>query len=168
MVMMTGLDSVIESLYLKEELSSKMKNCNIVVNPVSSFIANKVVIINSKYYPSEYIEDLLSNRNTVISRINLHDSRVILDPYELRINDKIRVLNNTTKVVNESLYEKIPHVFDGGVLYYPKPRAYYDYMSGKNLTVLGYLLYQLGCKMDDAPSSRYMDLDIAKLRIGYV
>lgn len=166
--MMTGLDSVIESLYLKEELSSKLKDCNIVVNPVSSFVARKVVVINSKYYPSQYIDELISNHNTIISRVNLYDPRVILDPYELRINDHIRPLGSTVKVVNEYLYDKEDHVFTDGVLYYPKPLSYYDYMSGRNLTVLGYLLYQLGCKMEDAPESRYKDLDVAKLRIGYV
>lgn len=164
MVLMTGLDSVIESLYLKEELSSKMRDCNIVVNPTSSFVANKTVVINSKYYPTEYIDELIENRNTVISRINMHDDRIILDPYELRINDNIRPLGNPVSVVNEYLYENIDHHFTNGILYYPKPLAYYDYMSGRNLTVLGYLLYQLGCRMNEVPE--YVEFDVIKSRVG--
>lgn len=166
MVLMTGLDSVIESLYLREDLSTKIKDSDIVVNPMSTYIAKKVVIINKKYYPSTYIDELLSNDNTLVSRFPTYDSRIHFDPYELRMNDSIRCLGSNIDLVTENLYEEINHLFDNGILYYPKPLIFYDYMNNGYLTVLGYLLYQLGCKLE--VSTRYTELDIIKSRTGLI
>lgn len=169
MVLMTGLDSIIESLYLKEELTSKQKLGNIIVNPVNTtYLINKTIIINHKYYPSSYIDELIDNRNIIISRFDINDDRVIVDPYELRINDNIQVLGNEIEVVNEDMYENINHVFDGKVLYYPKPKRYFEYYFNGDLTVLGYLIYQLGCDVSSISKSEFLNLDIIKTKCGII
>lgn len=168
MVLMTGLDSIIESLYLKENLTNKVKIGNIIVNPVSTYLVNKTVIINKKYYPFEYIDELISNKNIIISRFNLDRDDIIFDPYELRINNNIMCLGKNINLVNEHMYENINHIFDGTCLYYPKPKKYYEYHYNGSLTVLGYLLYQLGCDVSKISKTEFLNLDVIKMKNGII
>ena len=116
MVLLTGLDSIIESLYLDERLTEHSRDGNILVNPVSiSYVINKVIIINHKYY-------LL-----------------------------------------------VEHKFDGVNLYYPKPISFYDHYLNGDLTVLGYLMYQLGCDISDVKDDTiFSNLDIIKMNNGFI
>ena len=109
---MTGLDSIIESLYLREKLTCSPKASNILVNPVSSYVVGKTVVINIKGYPSNYIDELIYNKNTIISRFDIGDNRVIFDPYELRMNENIIPLGKKVNLVNEEMYDKVDHIFD--------------------------------------------------------
>lgn len=166
---MTGLDSIIESLYLKEKLTHSVKLNGLLVNPVSSYITRKTVIISLKSYPIDYIRELLDNGNTVISRFKVDDDRVILDPYELRMNENIIPLGKKVNLINEEIYDKIDHIFDAEneMLYYPKPIRFMDCIMNGDLTVIGYLAYQLGCKLSDFNHPIQFDhLDIIKMKNG--
>ena len=167
---MTGLDSIIESLYLKEKLTCSSKASDILVNPVSSYIIGKTIIINLKSYPISYINELLDNKNTVISRFDIGDDRVIVDPYELRMNESIIPLGRKVNVVNEEMYDKVDHVFEveDMKLYYPKPLKCIDYQVNGRLTMLGYLVYQLGYPMNEVKISEFRYLDVIKLKNGII
>lgn len=169
MVLLTGLDSIIESLYLREELTCSVKLNNLLVNPVSSYLSRKTVIISRKNYPIEYIRELLDNKNTVISRFKVNDERVIVDPYELRMNENILPLGKKVNLINEEMYDKVNHIFDTeeNKLYYPKPLRCMDYIANGDLTVIGYLAYQLGCKLNEYNKPIQFDhLDIIKMNNG--
>jgi hypothetical protein len=110
MVLLTGLDSIIESLYLDERLTEHSRDGNILVNPVSiSYVINKVIIINHKYYPIDNIKILLNNRNKVITRVNYEVDGVKYDPYLLRINDSIRISNEKINIIDENSYMLVKH-----------------------------------------------------------
>lgn len=169
MVLMTGLDSIIESLYLKEELTCSAKLNNILVNPMSSYLIKKTVIISLKSYPIGYIKELLDNKNTVISRFKVDDERVIVDPYELRMNENIVPLGKKVNLINEEIYNEVNHIFDTetSVLYYPKPNKCMDYIVNGDLTVIGYLAYQLGCRLNGFNKPiQFNYLDIIKMKNG--
>lgn len=167
---MTGLDSIIESLYLMDELTCSSKSCNILVNPMSSYVVGKTVIINISSYPESYINELLCNNNTVISRFEVNNDRVIVDPYELRMNDSIIPLGKKIDLINEEIYDKVYHIFDKDEmkLYYPKPTKCLNYCVGNNLTVIGYLAYQLGFPINDISDTRFTNLDVIKLKNGII
>jgi hypothetical protein len=170
MILLTGLDSIIESLYLRDGLTCTFKNCTIVVNPTSSYVANKVVIINLMNYPSNKIDELLANNNTIISRFDTGDERITIDPYELRINESIIPLGKRVDLLNEDTYDKVEHIFDDkdNKLYYPKPVKCINYHHKGNLTALGYLIYQLGYQIDEVITPRFKYLDIIKLKNGII
>ena len=170
MVLLTGLDSIIESLYLDERLTEHSRDGNILVNPVSiSYVINKVIIINHKYYPIDNIKILLNNRNKVITRVNYEVDGVKYDPYLLRINDSIRISNEKINIINENSYMLVEHKFDGVNLYYPKPISFYDHYLSGDLTVLGYLMYQLGCDISDVKDDTiFSNLDIIKMNNGFI
>lgn len=167
---MTGLDSIIESLYLREKLTCSPKASNILVNPVSSYVVGKTVVINIKGYPSNYIDELIYNKNTIISRFYIGDNRVIFDPYELRMNENIIPLGKKVNLVNEEMYDKVDHIFDieDMKLYYPKPIKCVNYHVNGNLTVLGYLIYQLGYPVDEVLHTEFKYLDVIKLKNGII
>lgn len=169
MVLMTGLDSIIESLYLRDRLTYLIKESNILVNPVSPYLIGKTIIINLRNYPTEYIDELISYNNTVISRFDINDDRVIVDPYRLRINENIIPLGKKINLINEEMYDKVDHIFDleDMKLYYPKPIKCMNYMVNGNFTVLGYLAYQLGHKFNDM-NCEFRYLDVIKLKNGII
>lgn len=168
MVLLTGLDSVIESLYINEKLTEHPRDGNILVNPVSiTYVVNKTIIINHKYYPIENIKYLL-NKNKVITRIDLGVEGSIFDPYLLRINEYIKTSNEIVNIINEDSYMSVDHKFDGINLYYPKPRSFYDHKVKSELTVIGYLMYQLGCNISDVKDPIFKNLDIIKMNNGFI
>lgn len=167
MILITGLDSIIESIYLREELTCSSKSSNIVVNPVSSYIVRKTIIINSINYPTNLIDELIGH-NTIISRFDIGDDRVMIDPYELRMNERIIPLGKKVNFINEDMYDKVDHLYDreDGILYYPKPMKCMNYCVGSELTVLGYLAYQLGYPVKSA--TKFTNLDVIKLMNGLI
>lgn len=170
MILITGLDSIIESLYLRDDLTSNSKKSDVLVNPVSSYVIGKTIIINLKGYPRTRLDELIDNQNTVISRFDLNDDRVIVDPYELRMNDSIHPLGTKVNVINEEMYDKVNHIYDSNerVLYYPKPMKCMDYHVDGNLTLLGYLAYQLGYPIDDVTDTEFKYLDVIKMKNGII
>lgn len=170
MILITGLDSIIESLYLRDDLTSNSKKSDILVNPVSSYVIGKTIIISLKRYPKSRIDELLDNKNTVISRFNVGDDRVIVDPYELRMNESIMPLGKKVNIINEEMYDKVSHIFDSDnrILYYPKPMKCMDYHVNGKLTSLGYLAYQLGYSIDDVSDTEFKYLDVIKMKNGII
>lgn len=170
MILMTGLDSVIESLYLKEKLTCSSNASNILVNPVSSYIIGKTVIITLGGYPLDYVSELIDNKNKVICRFDIGIDKVIVDPYDLRINECIIPLGKKVNILNEEIYDKVDHIFDceEGKLYYPKPIKCLDYQVNGKLTSLGYLAYQLGYPINDIIDTKFKNLDVIKLKNGII
>jgi hypothetical protein len=170
MILITGLDSIIESLYLKDDLTSNSKKANILVNPVGSYVIGKTIIINLKGYSSSRITELLDNKNTVICRFDTDDDRVIVDPYELRMNESIMPLGMKINLINEEIYDKVNHIYDSDnrILYYPKPIKCMDYHVDGKLTLLGYLAYQLGYSIDDVSDTKFNHLDVIKMKNGII
>lgn len=168
MILLTGLDSIIESLYLDERLTEYSREGDILVNPVSiTYVVNKTIIINHKNYPIDNIKYLLL-KNKVISRIDFGLDGVIVNPYLLRINKNIISSNEKVNIINENLYSKVEHKFDGTNLYYPRPMSFYDHKFGSELTVIGYLMYQLGCDISDVKDPIFKNLDIIKMNNGFI
>ena len=137
MVLLTGLDSVIESLYLKERLTNQSKSGNILINPVNvTYTTGKTIVINHKYYPLDWIKQLVKNRNKVITRLNFNIPGSIFDPYILRINDNILSSGEYIDLIGEGFYQEVEYKFDGTKLYYPIPRSFYDHHLGDSLTAV--------------------------------
>lgn len=169
MILLTGLDSVIESLYLEEELTDKNRDTNILVNPVDvTYKFGKTVIINHKYYQTDKLLKLVRNKNKVYSRVDYGIDGVKYCPYNHRINFNIIPSGEVVNLVNEYNYHEVDHYYKNGILYYPTPRIYYDYYVGKDMTALGYLLVQLGCDVSEVNDSMTMNYDVIKLRNGII
>lgn len=169
MIFLDGLNSIIESIYLNEEISSKPGNSTIFINPGNvKYIIGKIVIISSIDYPSEKIEKLISNNCKIISRISTENPRVELAPYILRLDFNImwngRTINNF-ETMNKIL-EDDDCSFDigSGILYFPKlsyiPQEAMDNLG--NLSSLGWVLQQVGVNVkEDTP---FKNLDILKTK----
>lgn len=166
MILLTGLDSIVESLYLKIPITDKFKDSTIIVNPDSiTYLSKKTIIISKLNYSLDNINMLLSNGNTIISRIFINDSIKFI-PYLPRICDKIMWCGRyVTEELNEENFSSVHHFYDGDKLYYPKSNSYGNVMDNKkNLSVLGYLLYQIGENLYD--NTPFLDLDVVKLGKG--
>lgn len=169
MILLTGLDSVIESLYLDEQLTDMNRDTNILVNPVDvTYKFGKTVIINHKYYQTDKLLKLVSNKNKVYSRINYGIDGVKYCPYNHRINFKVVPSGEEVNLINEFNYNEVDHYYKNGILYYPTPKFYYDYYMNDDMTVLGYLLIQLGCDVSEVNESMNKNYDVIKLRNGII
>lgn len=170
MVLMTGLDSIVESLYLKDNLTYLSKSASILVNPVSSYISKKVIVINRKNYPLSYVDELIDNKNIVISRFDIGRKDVLVHPYELRMNESIMPLGKKVEVISDDTYDKVDHIFDieDMKLYYPKPIKCLDYQVNGSLTIIGYLSYQLGYDISDIVDAEFRHLDVIKMKNGII
>lgn len=170
MIYLEGLESVVECIYLNEELDNRVSSCNVFVNPENiKYLTGKTVIINVGDYPKEKIEQLVKNGCRVISRVYTDIENVEVRPYILRINTNIqwngRVVTNYvefTDLLDET--NECEFSVDDYVLYFPKissikpgnPRAMDSY---GNLTSIGWALQQVGVNLVD---SAFTDLDIIK------
>ena len=173
MIYFSGLDSVIESIYLGEDLGNKVGECDIFVNPERvSYIADRVVIISSPSYPESSIETLLINGNKVISRVRVNKNSEITDettrsvlfqPYIMRVSGNIIFSGLVVPYSDSLLRDYCTYDPDLCSLYFPK-------LSGKmpdlmddlgNLSYLGWALHQVG---QNTGESCFKDLDIVKLK----
>lgn len=170
MIYLEGLESIIECLYLEESISNKSSNCNIFVNPENiKYLMGKTVIINSYDYPEDNLYILLSNGCQVISRIYTAVPNILVQPYILRVNDKVRwngrVINSFSdfsELVENDLCTFDP---DNYVLYFPKIlsedqeeiRSTDDY---GNLTGLGWALQQVGINVKK--DTAFVNIDVIK------
>ena len=90
MIFYEGLESIIECIYLEENISNKSSDCDIFVNPENiKYLIGKLVIINSIEYPIENIKTLLENNCRVISRIHFDIEGIEIRPYILKLNFNI-------------------------------------------------------------------------------
>lgn len=168
MVYYSGLDSIIESLYLEENFIESIKNSNIIVNPSEKlfpYLYGKVIIINHMFYPIEWIKKL-TDKNRVITRLDFSIQGTIYNPYESRLNPRIYPNNESVDSVDESTYDEVEFRYDGENLYYPSPIEFTNYSDGKSLTVLGYLLYQIGYNLIE--DTLFKNLDVIKLKNGLI
>ena len=180
MVYVNGLGSIIESLYLSDNLSNRTKDCNIFVNPDFTYLRN-IVIINEADYPIDKVKVLLKNGCNVISRINLDVEGVKFYPYIMKINTGI-MWNGRTVDFEDVMYgcesrtsfkfgEELldcdsgysNYGLDDNVLYFPKikniPEELVKDKDG-NLTSIGWALHQVGDNVDT--ETVFKDLDTIK------
>jgi hypothetical protein len=122
MILDTGFDSVIESLYLKIPLTSSLRDATIIVNPSNKYqyVTGKTIIVTLDYSPGFDLNKLKS-QNNIISRFS---SEFIFEPYKVENCNSIKVnnlpsfliLNSTNlksqKVQNKSIHNcRLNHLF---------------------------------------------------------
>lgn len=173
MIYLDGLSSIIESEYLNEELSTRVSQCSVFVNPENiRYLVGKVIIINSIEYDTDTnIPILLQNNCKVISRIKTEIDEVSFQPYIMNINRRIRW---NGKTIEEP--ETLNKILDDGwcefdiskyFLYFPKVSFTPDNHIGPevidaegNLTGYGWALHQVGINI--RPDTPFRNLDIIK------
>lgn len=168
MIYLEGLGSVIESIYLGEELSNKVGNCDIFVNPENvKYLIGKTVIINICEYPEENLDILVENKCHIISRIFIDNPEVEIRPYILRICPQVmwngRVIKEPMTLNNILECGYCEFDADEFKLYFPKfyncsdrnPKDDYG-----NLSVLGWVLQQVGININT--KTPLTDLDLIK------
>jgi hypothetical protein len=173
MVYLSGLDSIIESIYLDDLLSNQMGRSQIFVNPDQiKYITNKTIIISKNGYSLDDVNRLVDNGNKVISRIFFDTDKVEIQPYIIRVNNKIQF---NGRYVDEDKIGKIDDIMLKGYcefdetehcLYFPKINMFDKnsdlYMdSYNNLTSYGWALQQVGINLKKCP---FVDLDVIKLK----
>ena len=155
MIKLDGVPSILEGIYLGEELSPKLQNITVEVNPaLLRHVTKKTVVINSRDYR---IPDDTGYGNTIITRLR-EVKGAIYQPYLPRILPGVMWNGMVVKDLPEAL--KV-YYYDNGVLYFPKIHGYVCHEA--NLDWLGYIQYQLGYNFYNSP---FKDLDILKCRGG--
>lgn len=172
MIYLEGLESIVECIYLNEELDNKVSSCDVFVNPENiKYLTGKTIIINVENYSRDNIDTLLKNGCRVISRTYSDQEGVEVRPYILRVNSNIqwngRVIKdfeNFTDLLSET--NDCEFSIDDYILYFPKiesvksgDRRAMD--SYGNLTGLGWALQQVGINL---VSGAFTDLDIVKTK----
>ena len=77
MILFNGLPSILESLYLGDDITDKLTLSDIVVNPInSSYLSGKTIILNMPNLNKTVIENILNKGNTVVSRIPGYNSKI--------------------------------------------------------------------------------------------
>lgn len=173
MVYLSGLDSIIESIYLGDLLSTQIGKSQIFINPDQiNYMTNKTVIITKNGYSLDYVNKLVDNGNKVISRIFFNTDKVEIQPYIIRINEKVQF---NARYIDEDVIEKIDDILIKGYgeydesehkLYFPKiniidPKSELYMDQYNNLTGLGWALQQVGINLKDCP---FVNLDVIKLK----
>lgn len=175
MVYFSGLSSIIESIYLDENLNDKIGSSKIFINPKNiSYLTGKVIIINELNYPEKNIETLIKNNCKIISRIKLDNSpNIEFQPYILRVCFGIRwngitiELPEETKEMIDTILDNCSYMSDKKILLFPKLVG--DNVNkiatddSENLTGIGWALQQSGiniCKTE----TPFIDLDIIKTK----
>lgn len=166
MIFLNGIESIIESVYLSETISTKIGSCNIFVNPKNiKFLARKTVIVNILDYPEEYIKQLLNNECRVISRVKCDIKGVDFEPYIIKINSDIfwnGDIIEQPEDINDILEDDLcSYDMDKNTLRFPKLTNIKDIKdSENNLNCLGWTLQQVGINVVlDTP---FINLDIIK------
>ena len=167
MIYFDGISSVLESVYLNERLGNKSSGCNVFVNPENTtYIAGKIVIINTTDYPEEKLKELLRNGCKVISRVYNDNPEVMVHPYILRVDTNIQwngrelIGGKPKEVLENGLMD-----YDSGVCYFPKLPAVdkKDIVDPYgNLTIFGWALQQVGQNI--LPGSEFSNLDLVKTK----
>ncbi len=165
MIYLEGIESLIESIYLEDNISDQPGGCNVFVNPGNiKYLTGKTIILNIKNYPEEKISQLTKNGCKIISRVYRDLPNIEVQPYILRINFGI-VWNG--KIVEDfrnfsDLLLKKTYEYQDGVLYFPKVFTGNNKSVDEygNLNCLGWALQQVGVNIKtDTP---FMNLDIVK------
>ena len=169
-----SLPIALESIYLEEELSPRMSDSNIFINPDNpTYIIRKTVIINVLDYPEEKIDILKKNKCNIISRVSTCSSDVVVSPYILRAcfdinwNGKECIVSdvNLSNLFRNSIEEIEWSVeFPDYKLYFPKIYCSSDEWvnnladKSNNLTCVGWVLHQVGVNIKKDTSLLNLDL----------
>lgn len=170
MIYFEGLDTVIESIYLDDELGNKIGECSVFINPDNTkYLIGKTVIINSPIYPEAKIYELLENGNKVISRLECSIENVIFQPYILRISEKIQYSGKEVYDAEFNSKEILQNYCtidpDTGTLYFPKLYNLPQYLlhdTSGNLTGLGWACQEVGINIKE--DTVFKNMDILKLK----
>ena len=168
MIYLEGLGSVIESIYLGEEISNKVGNCNIFVNPENvKYLIGKTVIINICEYSEVNLKQLVENKCHIISRVFIDSPDVEIRPYILRICPQVmwngRVIKEPMTLDNILECGYCEFDTDEFRLYFPKFTGCTDLVPVDeygNLSVLGWVLQQVGINI--TTKTPLTDLDLIK------
>lgn len=170
MIYFSGLDSVIESVYLSDSLDNKIGSCNVFINPSNiKYLTGKTVILNKSDYPDTMVDVLVSNGCHIISRTYNQHPDIEVQPYILRIN--FNILWNGMVLYDfagdlDSLLDKDKCKYDteSGILYFPKIYNFEDTEvedNYGNLTALGWALQEVGINIKKY-NTIFNNLDIIK------
>ena len=169
MIYFSGVDSIIESAYLREGVVESLRDSNIFVNPTSiTYLTGKTVVVSSPSYPLSAISLLLSHRNIVVSRVALENMEgIIYNPYIIRPEWGLMWNGEVVKEEITRMEQILDHCsFDSSTLtlYFPKlTSTSLPLMDNReNLTALGYALHQVGQNID--LNHAFQDLDLLKTK----
>lgn len=170
MIYFSGLDSIIESVYLSSDLDNKIGGCDVFVNPINlKYLVGKVVILSDPDYPDSNIDVLSLNGCHIISRTYRSRDDIEVQPYILRLNFDAMwngmVIQDLGELELDTLLDKDICRYDilKGVLYFPKIYKTGRYKTSDeygNLSYLGWVLQQVGINIKQ--SSVFSNLDILK------
>ena len=171
MIYFEGLDTVIESIYLDDELGNKIGECSVFINPDNTkYLIGRTVILNSTIYLESKIKELLDNGNQVISRLNLGIDGILYQPYLLRISEKIQYSGKEVYKANDYTAKDILQNYcnldpETGTLYFPKLYNLPKYLlqdNFGNLSGLGWACQQVGINIKE--DTVFKNLDVIKLK----
>lgn len=163
MILFSGLDSVLESIYTDNQLTERMSNVDILVNPESiTYLTGKICILTKKH---KNLDLLGRNGNTIITRVRCNEGPgIIYDPYIPKVFSRIVWNGDYVRALTKGTYDKIEFSYNTytGILSYPKPREYFQEREETGeLNSFGYLLYQLGENLFQ--DSVFQDIDLIKI-----
>jgi len=169
MIYYEGLESIIECIYLSENINNKTSLCDIYVNPENiKFLTGKIIIINSCEYPEDNIKQLIDNGCHVISRVYFDIPEIEIQPYILKLNFNVmwngKLIDKFSNLDELFEDEDCRFSIDDYKLYFPQINT--NNINTKlldsygNLTSLGWVLQQVGVNVKiDTPFS---NLDVLK------
>ena len=165
MILFSGVDSILESIYTGIPLTDRMANATVLINPSTITYLSKKICILTKTYDSELSEILVKNNNTVISRVTQENMAWIkYDPYLPKLFENIIWNGDYIRLITPETYDNcIEFTYNSvtNVLSYPKPIEYFgEVQENGEVNSMGYILYQLGENI--FPDTVFTDLDIVK------
>lgn len=168
MILFSGVDSVLESIYTGIPLTDRMSNATILVNPETiTYLSKKICILTKTYNKTEI---LIKNDNTVVSRVTQDFMEgVKFDPYLPKLFENIVWNGDYVRLITPETYDNcIEFTYNSitNVLSYPKPHEYFgEVQENGEINSMGYLLYQLGENL--FPDTPFIDLDLVKQGKGF-
>lgn len=165
MILFSGVDSILESIYTGIPLTDRMANATVLVNPETITYLSKKICILTKNYDPKKAEILVKNENTVISRVTQESMKgIILDPYIPKLFENIIWNGDYVRLITPETYDNcIEFTYNSvtNILSYPKPIEYFgEVQENGEINSMGYILYQLGENI--FPDTVFTDLDIVK------
>lgn len=165
MILFSGVDSILESIYTGIPLTDRMANATVLVNPDTiTYLSKKIVILTKNYDPKK-AEILVKNENTVVSRITQESMKgITFDPYIPKLFENIIWNGDYVRLITPETYDNcIEFTYNSvtNILSYPKPIEYFgEVQDNGEINSMGYILYQLGENI--FPDTIFTDLDIVK------
>ena len=170
MILFSGIDSVIESIYTGIPLTERMANATVLVNPETITYLSKKICILTKTYDPKKSEILVKHQNTVVSRVTQESMKGIeYDPYLPKLFENIVWNGDYIRLITPETYDNsVEFTYNSitNVLSYPKPIEYFgEVQDNGEINSMGYLLYQLGENL--YPNTNFVDLDMVKQGKGF-